>query len=79
MTTEFFCPCCGIREKNNTVRGGTGDHSLTCCSCGAGIRFYITLKPSRTQEEADAIFEQTELTDSQRGSKRRFSSRNSKT
>lgn len=71
---SYFCVVCGTKTDDNTTRGETGDYSLTCPCCLAGIRFYITLKPSRTLEEADAIFQQTELTDSQRGTKKRFTS-----
>lgn len=78
MTIEYFCPVCGTKTNGNTTAGPTGDYYLTCPCCLAGIRFYITLKPSRTLEEADTIFQQTELTDSQRGTKRRFTSQSKK-
>ena len=69
---EFFCACCGTRTVNNTTRASTGDYLLTCAVCQAGIRFYITLKPSRTLEEAEQIFNETPLTENQQfGSSKR--------
>lgn len=68
-----YCPNCGTKQDNNTTKGVTGDFILTCNDCKGGFRFYIVLKPSRTIEEADASFQATELTDSQRGTKRHSS------
>lgn len=77
MTLAFFCVICGTKTDGNTTRDEVGGyHDLTCSCCLAGIRFRITLKPSRTLEEADSIFQDTPLTDSQRGKKQFTSPRN---
>jgi hypothetical protein len=70
MTLQFFCLGCGIKTDGNTTRGTTGDYHLSC-ECGFEMRFYIKTERMKTDEEVDAIFQQTKLTDSQRGTKKK--------
>jgi len=69
----FFCPICGIQNaKNNPPQdGSTGDILFNCTECLAVTRFYIQMQPQRTLDEVEQLFQQTELTDSQRGTKKK--------
>jgi hypothetical protein len=71
---EAFCPSCGTKTEGNVRLGGSGDRNLTC-DCGFSMRFYILHTQDKTDAEVEAIFQQTELTDSQRGTKRHSSHR----
>ena len=73
MTIEGFCWSCGTKKIGNTTRGETGDYNLSC-ECGFSMRFYILTKRSKTDEEVDKAFQDTPLTDSQRGTKKRNTS-----
>ncbi len=75
---EYFCAGCGTKTENNTRRSDhSGDYNLSC-DCGFIMRFYIYKERDKTDEEVEITFQQTELTDSQRGTKRRNSSSNRK-
>jgi len=71
---------CGVQNaKNNPPQdGSTGDIIFNCTECLAVTRFYVQIQPQRTLEEVEQLFQQTELTDSQRDTKKRFSSQNKK-
>ena len=73
-----FCTACGTKTEDNIqLEKQTGARYLTC-DCGYSMRFYITNVKTKTDEEVEDLFQQTELTDSQRGTKRKFSSVKSK-
>jgi transcription elongation factor Elf1 len=72
--TASFCLHCGIKTEGNTgVSATSGDRLLLCPCCGLHVRFYIQAQPSKTDEEVEAAFQNTPLTDSQRGTKRHTS------
>lgn len=72
---EFFCVFCGIKTVGNAEFKAMYD--LFCPTCQGFISFSIIKRPSKTDEEVEKAFQDTPLTDSQRGTKR-FSSRNNK-
>ena len=69
--SEYFCSNCGIRTKDNTHNGASGDHILSCPQCNFVMRFYIL--PSgqlKTFTEVHKEFVNTQLTEYQKwGSK----------
>lgn len=65
---SFFCNFCGTRTDGNTGRR-SNNYYLSCPVCLGSVQFYISQKPTRTDSEIERIFQETELTDSQRGSK----------
>jgi len=69
--SEYFCAHCGVRTKNNTHNGASGDHILQCPQCNFVMRFYILPSPSlKTYTEVHKEFVKTQLTELQQyGSK----------
>ena len=74
--TSYFCGYCGTKTEGNTHSGTTGDKILQCPVCNFVMRLYILPSTLKTEEEIEKTFQDTPLTDSQRGTKlkKRFTS-----
>ncbi len=66
--TSYFCPHCGIKTDGNisTINGIDNQYYLICPVCNFAIEFRIQVRTSKTNEEIETAFQQTELTDYQR-------------
>lgn len=86
---QLFCPNCGIKntkqnyEKRRLEVSGAGAirdvYFLPCDTCGFTVDIVVQLEPKLNEEEVEKAFQDTPLTDSQKGTKKRFSSVKSKT
>jgi hypothetical protein len=72
--TSYFCVFCGTKTEGNTVGSVVSNNwNLSCNDCGGSVGFYVHHRPTKTDEEIEAAFQNTPLTDSQRGTKRHSS------
>jgi hypothetical protein len=77
---QLFCPNCGIKntktnyeKKRLEVGGAIRDvYFLPCDTCGFTADIVVQLEASLNEEEIESAFQNTPLTDSQKGSKRKF-------
>lgn len=65
-----FCTACGVRTENNVIYSYNENARELECDCGYKMRFYILTPKSKTDAEVEDLFQNTPLTDSQRGTKR---------
>lgn len=66
-----FCPACGIKTEGNVKLSKADGSRYLTCDCGYNMRFYILSPKSKTDAEVEDLFQDTPLTDSQRGTKKR--------
>lgn len=75
---QLFCPNCGIKntktnyEKNRLEVGGTirDVYLIPCNICGFLADIVVQQYAIKNEEEVEKAFQDTPLTDSQRGTKR---------
>jgi transcription elongation factor Elf1 len=75
LTTEYFCPQCGIQTTDNVNNEQSKKSHGYVLICGCGGECYIEIRKIRmtSDEEIEKAFQDTPLTDSQRGTKRHTS------